>query len=455
MKSLKKLLSALSLIMLVSCSSSDSHSLIIDDEVKQQIDSVLESDEGNLLTGKLENKTIKFLSSWDINPDSTGKSVPLELALFQQKYGGNVQTKIVSFDERFEQLAYSINGGEGIDFFPAADFDAFPKGAVKDMFVPVDDYIDFSSDLWKDVKDVNDSFMWNGSHYLMCTDVTLDSVIIYNKSRIDELGFDDPAELYKKGEWNWDTFRDMLMDYCDEDNERYGLDGWFFESALSKTTGKPYISLENGKIVNNLRSADIEKVQNYIYNLYKLGLIMDKSKSDWTEHPEYIGLGKELFYPCGIWKLFTAENRWSSIFGEDTAFVPVPKSPYSDKYYVPVGIDGYLLVKDSQNPEGVVKFAECKRFSMLSQQITDIAEKQFKKDYGWSDEMIDMKKEIERLARENPVFDFYNAVSTDISLILDSQEYGIRASANGVPWSETLDSISNTIDKLIDEAVSE
>ena len=34
------------------------------------------------------------------------------------------------------------------DFFPADDMDAFPKGAIKAMFEPIDDVVDFSSDIW-------------------------------------------------------------------------------------------------------------------------------------------------------------------------------------------------------------------------------------------------------------------------------------------------------------------
>lgn len=455
---MKKFLKISAFIMislaLTACSNSDTENTNkADKEIQQQLDSILASD-GDLLTGELENKTIKYLSTWDINPDSTGKSVPLELALFQQRYGGNVETKIVSWDERYEQLAYSINGGEGIDFFSASDFDAFPKGAVKDMFVPVDDYIDFSSPLWSDVKEANDNFIWDGKHYIICTDVTSDCVIIYNRSKIDELGFDDPAKLYEEGNWNWDTFQSMLSEFCDEENMRYGLDGWYFEAAISKTTGVPYIGLENGQLVNNLRNSDIERVQNYMYDLYKSGCVLDKSKFEWQEHPEFIGTGKELFYPCGLWKLYTEKSQWSSLFGEDTFFVPMPKDPEADNYYVPAGINAYVMVKGGQNPEGVVKFTECKRYSMLNDEVTAIADKQFKEDYGWTDEMMAMKTEVENISRENPVFDFYTGVSSDLSLIIDSSEYGIRGSLNGVPWSETLDSTYDTINTLIDDAIN-
>ncbi|HAS78876.1 MAG TPA: sugar ABC transporter substrate-binding protein, partial [Ruminococcus sp.] len=220
---MKKIAAALlvsAAVLLTACSASDSSDKNkASDEIQKKLDGILSSD-GELLTGELENKTIKFLSTWDINPDATGKSVPLELALFQQKYGGNIETKIVSWSERYEQLAYSINGGEGIDFFPANDFDAFPKGAIKDMFVPVDDYIDYSSPLWTDVKEANDCFMWDGKHYIICTDVTSDCIMIYNRTVMNEMGFEDPAKLYSEGKWTWDTLKDMLSKFCDENESR-------------------------------------------------------------------------------------------------------------------------------------------------------------------------------------------------------------------------------------------
>ena len=43
------------------------------------------------LTGELENKTIKWLSTWDINSDATGKTTPVELAIFQERYGGKIE----------------------------------------------------------------------------------------------------------------------------------------------------------------------------------------------------------------------------------------------------------------------------------------------------------------------------------------------------------------------------
>ena len=57
----------------------------LESHVASQVQDIANSD--SRLTGDLgENKTIKWLANWDINPDSTGKSTPIELELFHDRY---------------------------------------------------------------------------------------------------------------------------------------------------------------------------------------------------------------------------------------------------------------------------------------------------------------------------------------------------------------------------------
>ncbi len=438
-----------SAVMLTACGDSDNNLLRdLDPETRAYIKDVAVNDE--LLDGELENKTIKWLATWDINPDGTGKNVPVDLAVFQERYGGEVKYYPVSYDERYEKLAQYINSGEGIDFFSGSDMDAFPKGAIKEMFVPVDDYIDFSSPIWEDVKDVNDSFIWNDKHYMTAVSVSGDGcAVIYNKNTIAEMGFDDPAVLLEKGQWTWDTFEQMLDSFVDNDNQKYGIDGWWFEGAFVQTTGVPAIGLENGKLVNNLAEPSIERVQNWLYKLSLNGSVAIGSNFyGWTEHPEYIGEGKLLFYPCGLWKLYSAPENWKTVFGEDIGFVPMPKDPQADNYYIPAGIDSYLFVKNGDNPEGVGKYLDCKRYVICNQNLRDIYDSETKKDFGWSDEMLEMKEKMNEIALENPIFDFSKGSSFDISELVDE---GLRQSAYGTPWSETFNSIYPAVQTLIDE----
>ena len=432
----------------------------MDSKTREEVASLAAADER--LTGELENKTIKWLSDWDINPDGTGKSTPTDLAVFQERYGGEVQWYQCIYGERYDQLTNYINSDEGIDFFYAGNFDAFPKGAIRGMFVPYDSYIDLDSELWKDVKDINDSITWKDQHYMAVVQMTGDNcVVVYNRDTVEELGYDDPLEMFEDGEWTWDKFEEMLEAFVDVPNQKYGLDGWWFESGLSATVGVPYVGLEDGKLVNNMANGDIERVQNFMYDLYTKDCIaIGNGDFGWSEHREYMGEGKELFYLIGLWGLYgkaKEENLkgemtgWKVTFGDNCMFVPMPKDPEADEYYIPANMESYCFVKGGHNPEGVAKYLDCKRLTMLNDDIRAIADQQFVDDYGWTEEMIEMKNTLDEMAMAAPVIDFKNGISTDLADLVDSSE-GIRASGKGVLWNETLGALKDPVQTMIDEA---
>src|SRR5574344_1175637 len=105
----------------------------------------------------------------------------------------------------------------------------------------------------------------------------------------------------------------------------------------------------------------------------------------------------------------------------------MPKDPQADNYYIPATIEGYLMVKGGKNPEGVAKFAECKRATLLNEGLCKIGDQMLIDSYGWNQDMIDMRNNLTDLAVANPMFDFYTGVSSDITDTLDSGECGIRA----------------------------
>lgn len=417
-------------------------------EVREKIKSIAENEE--LLTGDLENKTVKWLSDWDINPDGSGKNVPIDLAVFQERYGGKIEFHQVTYENRYEKLAESINSGDGVDFFYAGNLDAFPKGAVRGIFEPVDKYIDFTSPLWEDVQEVNDGAMWNNQHYLAVIRATGDHcAVIYNRKTIKEAGLEDPADLYERGEWDWNAFQSMLEAFVDTDNQRYGLDGWFFEFGLMNTTGVPPVGMEDGKLVNNLGDYSMERVQNLLYDLYENDCIaIGVGDYGWTEKPEYIGEGKSIFYPCGLYKFYYSPDQWKATFGEDAFFVPMPKDPEADEYYIPTGLEAYVMVKGGQNPEGVAKYLDCKRYVLLNDELCSMGDQQMTDDYGWTEEMMKMKESMQELADANPVIDYSKGVSSDCGELLDNN---LRNSARGTKWNETYDSISSVVDEYISE----
>jgi len=434
---------------LIGCGNESSYKSL-DSATAEEVAAIASEDDR--LTGELADKQIHWMANWDINPDGTGKNVPIELAIFQSRYEGEVVWHNVDWSTRYDTLANAINGDEGIDFFPASDLDAFPKGAIKEMFVPIDDYIDFTDPLFVDVADTMDLFQWKGKHYVIANAVSGDNcVVIYNRDTIEENGLKDPATLFAEGNWNWDTFTQQLEQFVDVENNQFGIDGWWFEAGLSATCGVPYIGIQDGKLVNNLKDPAIERLQNWMYDLGTKGLVaIGVGDYGWNAMPSYIGEGKTLYFPCGAWAMYN--DSWKNDYGENAMFVPMPKDPNSDTYYIPCGLDGYVLVKGGKNPEGVAKFAACKRVTILNDRANVLATQQLYDDYGWTDEMVEMKKKLDEMAQANPYYDFFNAISSDVSGLLDSNENGIRCASKGIaPWSESVSAIYSAVQAYLDE----
>ena len=190
----------------------------------------MQSVEDLLLDVELENKNIKWFSFYDpFHATTSGNTKSLSLELFESKYGGTIEYIPTTWNSRFTDLSTNLLGGTGIDFIAGGDLDSFPKGVPNGQFDPYDQYVDFDGELWGSVKALNDQFKLGDSHYLMATMATPGEVVIYNRSTIDALGFEDPAALLESGEWTWEKFKTMLTDFVDPDAEQYGLDGWFNE----------------------------------------------------------------------------------------------------------------------------------------------------------------------------------------------------------------------------------
>lgn len=413
-------------------------------EEQEQVSAVADN-----LTGELDNKTIKWMSFYDPwHAGTTGNTKPVSVELFEAKYGGEIEYYPTTWDQRFSDISTSILGGEGIDFIAGSDLDSFPKGVQSGMVESYDEYIDWTNPLWESVKELNDQFELGGSHYVMGTHASSGYVVYYNRETIESNGYDDPAELFVNGEWTLTKFKDMLMDFVDEDNERYGLDGWFNAAPLMYTCGKPAVQIKDGKVAHNLSDPDFERAMNFEYDLAKNGLVLDKSLFGWNTHIEFMGEGKELFYISGLYEIQQSPDIWTVTFGkqEDVMFVPIPRDEEADEYYLHAGIDAYMLCKGSQNPEGVARFMECIIASYSDENTMAINTEKMKNDYGWSDEMIEMEATIAKMTAEHPVYDLMNGIPTDASSIITSGDTGVNAPLGGSEWYPIREAIVDVID---------
>ena len=439
---------------------------------REQLAELSKSDER--LTGELENKTIKWMSDWDINSDDTGKTTPIELAVFQERYGGQIEFHQTTYGARYDNLANAINSDEGIDFFYGGNWDAFPKGAVRGMFVPYDDYIDLDSDLWKDVKAANDAMVWNDKHYMAIVEVTGDQcAIIYNRKTMDENGLDDPAELFEKGKWDWDAFMDMMKTFVSnaKDGEtRYGINGWFGQ-AMVQSTGETFVKYDGSKFSNNISNPAIEEAEGVMEEIMSLGLY------DPTWYGYLPDDGSTLFFGMADWALGASNVKADPnpdyeddgfVEENDLMIVPFPKQPGSDEYYLNCNFGAKMLVKNSDKGDAVAAYIKCERLAAMIDEYKDAAKEkaiipevnaQGKLKSYVTEEQYDALQDYKDPKNITPIFDFGYGMGS--RMYGDGEyTYETRGVMNNLTsallngdkdsWAVLRDEWSSVIDEVID-----
>ena len=136
------------------------------------------------------------------------------------------------------------------------------------MYQPVDDIVNFDDPLWSGVKDSADQFVLGGKHYVAPLTFVPSSMICYDRDVIEAEGLDDPYELYQKGEWDWDTFQNMMKEFVENGTDRYGIGGWW-ANAFVYTAGETMVTYDGTTFGNNLRSQKIEKAQGVLEDIFK------------------------------------------------------------------------------------------------------------------------------------------------------------------------------------------
>lgn len=121
------------------------------------------------------------------------------------------------------------------------------------LFVPLDDLIDSSSPLWVDMKSIIDLYEYQGNHYYYQHRITTSFALNYSKKTIADNNLEDPYTLYKNGEWTWDKWRELMINFCDAAEGSMGFYATdTILTGLIATTGTPMIEvLADGTIINN------------------------------------------------------------------------------------------------------------------------------------------------------------------------------------------------------------
>lgn len=298
------------------------------------------------VSGQLAGE-VKALCYYNINT-----SEPETTELFAQRFGGTMTVEIAPSGEWFDKLGTYISTGNSPDLV-RYDWEAFPCYASKNTYTALDEWLDMDADLWKGIKSVIEDFNYAGKHFYFPSDVQPNFTIHYNRATLLEAGLKDPWELYEEGNWNWNTFKQLCEQWCDQSEENMGFTGGSWTAMMfANSTGVKTFDVTENDIINNLRNENVERAMSFLADMKKEGLI-----GDGYVHPgEAFVTGNLLFLAMGYeWGIESAqETIFTKGLVGDMVTLPIPKDPLSDKYYVAADTFGYMVPAGAANVQGGV-----------------------------------------------------------------------------------------------------
>ncbi len=355
-----------------------------------------------------EESTITYLGENDLNPTKANKEMSVELKLFEQK-GGKIKFVKTANQERFDKLASSIiTGVDRPDIFKH-EWLAFPSQIIQERYLPINDLVDFDSPLWSDVKSTAEQYMFNGNYYVAPLDFVPSAMIFYDKAMIQENALDDPYDLYMKGEWNWDSFHELMSDYVNggtADAPRYGVNG-FFKPHIVQQTGKTMITKNGDTFINNTADPDIERAETFLYDITKEGLVFN----DWIGGARDCFSKNILFYGMGDW---AATGNQAPKEDETWGVVPMPEYPNNPQKITTSDMTAYMWVTQSTKGDAVKCWFECVRASKTDPEYVE-SNKQtfFANNPYWTEEMYQVKMDV--VSKEYlQIFDYGFGVSANL-----------------------------------------
>lgn len=428
-----------------------------DSEVSSHEDQVVVEDTSKVeaLDSELseEERTIRWMGTYDLN-QADGNETTVEMQLFTEK-GGIIIWDRVTDSAKFEKLAAAITADQDVPDIFKYEWMAFPAQTTIGMYQPVDSIVDFNSDLWSDVKDGADKFVLNGEHYVAPISYSTGVLMMYDQDVVDDEGITDPYTLWLEGDWNWNTWREVMEEYVANgsgDLERYGVCGWFGPQIVQQT-GKTLVNYDGTHFVSNLMDPDIERAESFLYDLKRDGLVF----TDWINDAKTaIGVnGNMLFFVMGPWAL-TGNNGPQE--GNNWSVVPIPADPTTGAKITTSDMTAYMWVAGSKKSQTVKTWLECAHIAATDEQYQEAAKEKFLIDNPqWTEEMYEVLQ-VTSSSEYEQVFDYGYGISAVLSSDNSSEdgscvtrklyEYVTKTDDTGkqYTWAELRSTYSNTVE---------
>lgn len=238
----------------------------LDDDVNNPVD-VSEFVEAE--APALENPDLVYFGFYDMRV--AGDIKPC-VKLYEETYGGTIDYQQVGWGERLDKLQTLISTGSSPDLVDKENL-TFPYLMNKNVYKDMTEYFEpyMSEPQWTEgYKELIERFSWKGAHYFYPFTVNaLPNCMIYNADLFTTLGLENPLELYKEDKWDWNSFKSIMVEFMRKHPDAIGGVYGILGSDIILSTGLPLISINDGKVTNNMSNPTIDRAANFLMELRK------------------------------------------------------------------------------------------------------------------------------------------------------------------------------------------
>ncbi len=299
------------------------------------------------MPSELRGTTIQFLNWY--NPDDRAEEKTV-IEAFEAASGINVEVIYTEYGNDYnDKLAGLVATGSAPDVIRMSE----PKaGWMKYMQPIVNTGYDFSDKAWNN--DVKELYSVNGVQYaanLSYTPFVLFQTIVYHTDTMEEFGFEDPWELYKKGEWTWQKLEEMCKTWIKQGPDYYGVATAHY-SMVAETTGVDFVSYDGKQWNMDLYNSELLDIWRYTLENRENRIFVQSTNTtfDAVKHKALFAYtdstGLELS------SIFNKKIKQRGVF----AAAPMPKYEGKDYYAGVTELVGWGVPIGAKNPKAVPYF---------------------------------------------------------------------------------------------------
>lgn len=343
---------------------------------------------------EIKNAEISLLSHWSKDSYS---NIAEEI---YKAYGIDVRMIHEEFN-LIGQKAFLMNiSGEPLDVILYTT-DQFPLAFAKDVYLPLDSYIDFNDELWASSKRDCDSLRFKGKIYV-AVNKTINRFVFYNAKLFREKGIRTPYEKYIAGEWTWEVLKSDSEKIISRNRETgvietLGIIGSDMPGTVKASKNTSFVILTPEGLRNSVNDKSTSEAMEFVYDLFSAqDFIYDSGE----ENEELFLAGNCAMMLDGIWRI---NSRYSEMLRSgDFGLVPIPRWQDSSEYYMNPDYGGFMISRNTENLNGSLAFLTFYQVAYRTEMFKNESIKRLK-DMGVPKEYVDIFKSVNSSKYLSPV----------------------------------------------------